>query len=292
MSFDCRRAALLCRLFATAARAGRKAKEAGPPPPELRETMRKLAFLVHPDRFSGAPAAAEENATSLAALQGLLSTVQKSKDGHPPAAVQRLRFHLHAAEGGTRRVEAVLRTTGGDCRGVVERGLGELFGKLGLAPAFRWGAGDWEVLSEKVRAERDNRGGGEAEAAQPPPPPPPPQPAQAQRPQQPSPPLAETLAALDPALHALAAVPWLPASEEGALRRHTLIHDILPNLVRRGWCLERAAHKVWLGERNTARLLASEAAAGADAASLEAVKQLLFHAKRLEKELGPPEGAS
>ena len=84
--------------------------------PELRATMRKLAFLVHPDRFAGMPDAAKENEASLAFLQvvmnsahtspgknlctcplcylcpaysscmqGLLSTVQKDKENHPPA---------------------------------------------------------------------------------------------------------------------------------------------------------------------------------------------------------------
>jgi hypothetical protein len=289
-------ASLLGRLLSTkaAARRGGKAADGQPPPPQLRETMRRLAFLVHPDRFAGQPAAAEENAASLAALQGLLSTVQKQKDGHPPAAIHRLGFHVHAAEGGTRRVSATLKTTGGNCKAVVERGLGELFSKLGLPPSFRWAAGDWAVLSQAERDGRDNRGDGDgraaAEEAQPQPPQPSPQPRrqqQAAAAAAPPPPLAETLAALDPLLHALAAVPWLPATEDGALRRHMLLHDIMPDLQRRGWLLERAAHKVWLGERDTAALLAAEGAAGADAASLEAIKTLLYHAKRLDKELGP-----
>ena len=68
------------------ARKGRgKEQVAESEPPELRVTMRKLAFLVHPDRFAGMPDAAKENETSLAVLQGLLSTVQKDKDSHPPA---------------------------------------------------------------------------------------------------------------------------------------------------------------------------------------------------------------
>jgi hypothetical protein len=45
--------------------------------PELRATMRKLAFLVHPDRFAGMPDAAKENEASLAFLQvGMHSTPQ------------------------------------------------------------------------------------------------------------------------------------------------------------------------------------------------------------------------
>lgn len=52
--------------------------------------MRRLAFAVHPDRFATNPAAAAENAASLAVLQGLLTTVCKSRDSHPPAQLVRL----------------------------------------------------------------------------------------------------------------------------------------------------------------------------------------------------------
>ena len=258
--------------------------------------MRKLAFLVHPDRFPGKLAAqAEVNAVSLAALQGLLSTVQKSKDSHPPAQIQRLAFHVHASNGGTRRVEVLLKTTGGNCKAVVERSLAGLFGQLGLPPAFRWGSGDWEVLSESVRAERDNRGDSAESsvdlsdvapaAAQPPPTP---ERAAPARPERSADDLAAALKQLDPALNALAFTPWLPANEEGAKRRHLLLHDILPGLVAEGWAIERGVHRIWLGERDSAALVAGEEAAGTDAASCAAAKMVLFHTKALEAELGPP----
>ena len=255
--------------------------------------MRKLAFLVHPDRFSAAPHAAEENQESLSVLQGLLSTVQKSKDSHPKAGIQRLRFHVHDGDR-TRVVEQVLKTTGGDCRLVVERSLAELFTKLGLPPSFRWGAGDWSVLSESERAARDNRGGAEETVSEQPPaqPLPPAFDAQAVAPRR-APPgdardLAEALAAMDPLLHAVAAVPWLPSSPEGAARRHYLIHDVVGSLEAEGWNISRGVGKIWTGARDSDALMAEEDSAGVDAASLQALKAVLFHAHRLEQELGPP----
>jgi hypothetical protein len=273
-----------------------KPKAAEPDVPELRATMRKLAFLVHPDRFSKLPAAAEENAVSLAALQGLLTTVQKQKDGHPPASIQRLRFHVYESGSQTRTVELLLKTTGGDCRSVVQRSLGQLFSSVGLPPNFRWGTGDWAVLSEETRKERDTRGGSEEVVEPPPPPPDPPRqeepqarPARAAAAPPTDPiPLAEALLKLDPILAALACVPWLPPTEDGALRRHHLLHEALPALERDGWRLSRGAQKVWLGLRNAETLLEEERSAGLDAASGEALRALLFHTYRLEEELGAP----
>jgi hypothetical protein len=47
--------------------------------PELRATMRKLAFLVHPDRFAGMPDAAKENEASLAFLQVVMNSTHTSR---------------------------------------------------------------------------------------------------------------------------------------------------------------------------------------------------------------------
>lgn len=263
--------------------------------------MRKLAFLVHPDRFPGALAPqAEVNAVSLAALQGLLSTVQKSKDSHPPAQIQRLAFHVHAQGGGTRRVEVLLKTTGGNCRAVVEKSLAGLFAQLGLPPSFRWGSGDWDILSETARAERDNRGdsppSAEAQSTTPAaaaaaPPPPAPERSAAPVPERTAAELADALKQLDPALNALAFVPWLPSDEQGALRRHYILHEVLPGLVAKGWAIDSGVRRIWLGERDSASLVAAEMAAGTDAASCEAAKQVLFHTRALETELGAPPSA-
>ena len=242
------------------------------------------------------------------AAQGLLSTVQKSRDSHPPAAVRTLRFHVQDT-GGVRVVQQVLRTTGGDCRKVVANSLSDLFGKLGPPRAFRWGEGAWDVLSESVRAERDNRGGETSADLQPEAPEPvvQAQPAEASvppaydaaavaRPRKPTlrdaqgqpQDLAAALRSLDPLLNAIAAVPWLPHDAEGASRRHYIIHHALGELTAQGWTLERGAAKVWAGARNADALAAEEEALGVDAASAQALKMVVFHARQLEKELGPP----
>ena len=247
--------------------------------------------------------------TRVCAAQGLLSTVQKSRDSHPPAAVRTLRFHVQDTGGDVRTVQQVLRTTGGDCRKVVAQSLSDLFGKLGLPRAFRWGEGAWEPLSEAARADRDNRGGETSADLTPEPAEPSAkaQPVEASVPPaydasavaRPRPPtlrdaqgqpqdLAAALRSLDPLLNAIAAVPGLPHDAAGAERRHYIIHHALGELTTQGWALERGAAKVWAGARNADALAAEEEALGVDAASAQALKMVVFHARQLEKELGPP----
>ena len=249
--------------------------------------------------------------TRVCAAQGLLSTVTKSRDSHPPAAVRTLRFHVQDTGGGVRVVQQVLRTTGGDCRKVVASSLSDLFGKLGLPRAFRWGEGAWDVLSQSARDERDNRGGETSadlqhEQAEPEPivaaqpteasVPPAYDAAAVARPRKPTlrdaqgqpQDLAAALRSLDPLLNAIAAVPWLPHDAAGGERRHYIIHHALGELTAQGWALERGAAKVWAGARNADALAAEEEALGVDAASAQALKMVVFHARQLEKELGPP----
>jgi hypothetical protein len=232
---------------------------------------------------------------ALSARQGLLTTVQKSRDSHPPAGVRSLRFHMHTSDGQTRAVTQVLRTTGGDCRRVVERSLSELFAQCGLPRAFRWADGDWVPLSEDARAERDNRGD---PAPQPQPPPAEPPVAAAYAADNVARPpraadgspvdLASALKSLDPLLNAVAAVPWLPLDEAGAARRHYIIHHVIRELASAGWAIERGCVKIWNGRRDADALEAEELAAGTDAASAQALKMVVFHARALEAELGPP----
>ena len=226
--------------------------------------------------------------------------MQKSRDSHPPAAVRTLRFHVEAKGGGVRMVHQTLRTTGGDCRKVVTVALSELFGQLGLPRTFRWGEGAWDVLSDDARAERDNRGGESsvdaAPAAEQPAVPPAYDASAAASPRKPvlrdtagqPQDLAAALRGLDPLLNAVAVVPWLPRDSEGAARRHYIIHHVLRELSTQGWAIERGAAKVWAGARNADALAAEEEALGVDAASAQALKMVVYHAKQLEKELGPP----
>ena len=231
----------------------------------------------------------------LSHVQGLLSTVQKSRDSHPPAAVRTLRFYLHTRSGGLRQVAVLLRTTGGDCRRVVERSLADLFAQCGLPRAFRWGEGAWGVLDSAALADRNRASQpapDEPEAEAPPAAHDPDavvRPRQnlrdaAGQPQE----LGAALAGMDPLLNAVAAVPWLPADSEGASRRHYIIHHVLRELATSGWALERGAAKVWAGQRDSAALAAEEMALGLDAASAEALKMIVYHARQLEAELGPP----
>ena len=289
------------RRFAKRAKAGRSSDSPlADELPELRTTMRRLAFLVHPDRFPDTPDAAAVNASSLSYLQGLLSTVQKARDSHPPASVQRLKFHLRDGEQRVRLVEHTVRTTGGDCRAVVQRSLGELFTKCGLPADFRWGTGDWELLSKDALAERDNRGPESSAAAEEPAPqsspavPPAFNTEAVARPQQPpgdAQGLAEALERLDPMLEALAAVPWLPLSAAGAERRHYLTHHVLGTLRADGWRIERGVFRIWSGERDEGTLCADEFAAGTDAASAQALTVVLAHTRKFEAELGSPQQA-
>lgn len=266
--------------------------------------MRRLAFLVHPDRFPDAPDARDANAVSLSYLQGLLSTVQRARDVHPPAAVQRLTFHLR--EGDPQRirvVQHVVRTTGGDCRAVVQRSLSELFSKCGLPAEFRWGTGDWQLLSKEELAERDNRGPNEtadepagatkglSEAERPAA-----QPAafdaeavaRQRQPHGDARGLADALKRLSPMFEALAAVPWLPLTPAGAERRHYLTHHVLGTLATDGWRIERGVTRIWRGERDADALVRDELLKGTDAASAEALKAVLSFTLQLEAELGPP----
>ena len=292
------------RRFASASKRLRQSKAAAAKEelPELRATMRRLAFMIHPDRFPDAPQSAAANAQSLSYLQGLLSTVQKSKESHPPASVQRLRLHVRedTPDRRIRVVEHTVRTTGGDCQAVVERSLGEMFGKLGLPPGFRWGAGDWQLLTKSELSERDNREPQASPEAEP-------QAAAAETEQRPAPAfdaeavaprrkpladaqsLAEALQRLDPMLEALAAVPWLPLSPAGAERRHYLTHHVLGTLGQDGWRLERGVASIWSGARDVDALVSDELEAGTDAASVQALKLVMCHARKFEEELGPPQ---
>ena len=86
----------------------------------------------------------------------------------------------------------------------------------------------------------------------------------------------------------MAAVPWLPLDAEGAARRHYIIHHVVRELATAGWAIERGAMKVWAGARDADALSAEEMALGLDAASAQALKMVVFHARQLEAELGAP----
>mmetsp|Transcript_13139 Transcript_13139/g.43284 ORF Transcript_13139/g.43284 Transcript_13139/m.43284 type:complete len:305 (+) Transcript_13139:50-964(+) len=288
--------------------------------PGLRARVKEVARLIHPDRFARTPRIAEENSKSLAALQSLADIVERTRDGHPPARVSRLLFHVHAPPGGAGskgakskrgrggkeglvRVEHVLKTTGGDCRHVVQRSLSELFAKLGIERDFTWGEGAWQILSEEEQAERNAPASSsspeqtpetvESPPSAPPPPPPPsppPQSSQAHDEGAGPPPISESIQRMDPALQLLAAVPWLGArTDEESRDRVKLAMQSLDHLERNGWRLREGAELIWAGgdaSESSEALLSALSHATLDEGSREALKQLLFHTKQLEREHG------
>lgn len=192
--------------------------------------------------------------------------------------------------------ELLLKTTGGDCRKVVERSLGDFFTTLSLPRLFKWGDGDWSVLSGDALAKRDNRDEKQrdsvaeeaAHATPAPTPAPAPEPAPPTSDAEATAALAAALAALDPLLQALAAVPWLPETAEGAARRHFIVHNVLGDLRRDGWALDSAAAKIWGGAVDADEIAASELARGTDHASVLAARSIVFHTKQFREEMGEP----
>ena len=93
--------------------------------PPLREVLKNLVRVVHPDLFasSGPEGAAEANDESLKVIQGVLDAVTKSKS-IPNAGIKRLKFYVKDADApdGVRAVPFKFKTTGGDCRNLGKRG--------------------------------------------------------------------------------------------------------------------------------------------------------------------------
>ena len=114
-------------------------------PPALKDAMRKLVRVVHPDLFaSGPPGASAVNDESLKTIQGVLDAVTKSRQ-IPDAGIKRLRFYVKdsGTPEGVRVVPFTFKTTGGDCRNLVKKQLSLLFSEVGIPPEFKWGADDW-----------------------------------------------------------------------------------------------------------------------------------------------------
>ena len=283
--------------------------------PPLKEAMRRLVRLVHPDLFASGPAgAAEVNDESLKAIQGVLDSITRSKR-LPDAGVRRLRFYVRdpIAPEGVRLVPFTFKTTGGDCRNLVAKQLRSLFDAVGVRPsAFRWEAGDWEHAPERaanasargdenqnenqnenepsrrsrgapgmdlypggMRAHETTGGSGGGEGAG------------AKGGSSGSSAATKTLAAAlkinDKLFEAIAAVPWIP-EPRGDDRVRAINAEIIPRLSREGWAVSREKiEAVWRGERDDA--VAME---GVDAASALAMGAIVRHAKNFDRVYGKP----
>lgn len=119
---------------------GTRSTESAPAKPELKETLKRLFMKIHPDLFHREEEIRRTNDASFQALQEFLQGIRAIdlSEGYPPPRTQRLDFFLRdaAANNGYRRVALVLRTTGGDCRSVVQRSLCSFFAECGLSAEF------------------------------------------------------------------------------------------------------------------------------------------------------------
>lgn len=251
--------------------------------PQLREVMRELQKQVHPDKFTMHPEAQAANQESLAVLQGFLSSVKKLQGEYPPAGVHRLKFHIRGQNNELRQVGTVLKTTGGDCRKLVEVSLSNLFATCGLSPIFRWDPGYWEMseVDDGLLKPDPSESASYTRPSTTNPPSPPPQssqPAKAEPTKESGEPLtAEDFEQLEGLFEAVAAVPWLVAQADDQVE--IITNDVLPEFEERGWEISEAATRIWQGERDEASLKK-----GLNNASQVAIDRLLFHTHLFEEQ--------
>mmetsp|Transcript_30828 Transcript_30828/g.37360 ORF Transcript_30828/g.37360 Transcript_30828/m.37360 type:complete len:389 (-) Transcript_30828:228-1394(-) len=123
---------------------GRKQQPQGEVP-MLRQSLKKLQFLVHPDRFGAYPEVKEQNQDSLTTLQGFVSSIRQLEGDYPQAGFHDLQFHIMDEHDNMKRVGVTMKTTGGNCKNVVQKSLGELFHQCGIQRDFKWDDGFWEM---------------------------------------------------------------------------------------------------------------------------------------------------
>jgi len=131
--------------------------------PPLQHTLRKFYLKVHPDLFTHYPTQKHVNQESFSRFQAFLDDVRDKNTAPPRAGLHAYRFYLKTKDDGLfQEVALELRTTGGDCRNVVQRSLEGFFKQCGLPEKFIWAEGDWnyniEVMSEEERQQREQEG--------------------------------------------------------------------------------------------------------------------------------------
>eukprot|EP00753_Platysulcus_tardus_P007283 PLAT15031.1.p1 GENE.PLAT15031.1~~PLAT15031.1.p1 ORF type:complete len:185 (+),score=53.56 PLAT15031.1:31-585(+) len=139
-----------------AERAARKAARAGGAAlPQFSRVWKQFSKKVHPDLFRAHETAGDQNADSFQVLQSVLNDIKalSISDGqddaaYPAAATHNLHFYLWPPVGDPpqfQQVKAVVRTTGGDCRSIVQSDLSALFRAAGLdVPSFEWDKRYWQ----------------------------------------------------------------------------------------------------------------------------------------------------
>ena len=286
--------------------------------PSLREQMRKLSKIVHPDILSTcSKEQRENNMDALAELNGVVDAITKERR-LPKGGVKRLKFYFYDRNGrsGLRKrsndddgddrneedddeetneivkeAKFLLKTSGGDCRNVLKESLRALFKQLAIEPVeFTWEATDWNNLGTEEDIERERfyeeqkRQTGEYERM-----------VSKQdlremsekeikREQRRNDKLKEDLTQMDFLFEGIAFVPWIPEDEDGRVRRDSMAKEVVPKLRQNGWNLKNETLKdIWRGKRDRVKLLE-----GLDGASAAAVHAILRHSEIAEKRLGLP----
>lgn len=117
--------------------------------PLLQQTLRKFYLRVHPDLFTHYPKQKDVNQESFSRFQAFLDDVRDKDTAPPRAGLHSYRFFLKTKEDGRfQEVALELRTTGGDCRNLVQRSLEAFFKECGLPEKFVWAEGDWDYSLE------------------------------------------------------------------------------------------------------------------------------------------------
>lgn len=134
-----------------------------PTHPPLQQTLRKFYLRVHPDLFTHHPTQKHVNQESFSRFQAFLDEVRDQTTAPPRAGLHAYRFYLKTKEEGKfQEVALELRTTGGDCRNVVQRSLEGFFKQCGLPERFTWAESDWvysiERMSEEERKRQEEEG--------------------------------------------------------------------------------------------------------------------------------------
>lgn len=228
------------------------------PTPPLSRVMRMFVARVHPDKFVYYPEEQQVNEESLSQLTGFMSNVSNPDEEFMPA--QKIAMHFWVIEtvdddndgNGTetetetetlRKVEFALRTTGGDCKNLVQRQLEDLFRSVGIEdPTFEWDDKFWQS-DTKLKpqdfddddddAKKEGKEDGETSSRN-----------------KKAPPMSidEILQNLDPVLQAIAAVPWLQPNDRIAV---FVKEKAFSDLEAQGWRNLKPAATVSLWDPST-----------------------------------------
>ncbi|KAL4418994.1 hypothetical protein ABPG77_000859 [Micractinium sp. CCAP 211/92] len=260
------------------------------------------------------PEALEANRQAMATVKEFARSLEHADTptGYPSASIKNVSFTFRDPYAGGRlnRVRCQLKTTGGNCAGLVQRSLATLLQRLGLNPYFYFDGSHFqprappkpqvvpkprpaapraaqptaeEVQAVRARAaaagfpsqniseEQFRQMEAQSEASR----------EEKQRAAEEAAESAERMKRIDPLLAAVAALPWL-AEVQGAEDRVKMIKSrVLDELEGLGWDIRGPARRIWSGERSLATLTA-----GKDAGSREAIKAVLFHAVQNDKKYG------